>query len=137
MIEAEYGSPDKEIYIMPDGKHITIGNNAIDIFHKLQRLPTSYKLTLLNVSDVEVIDYLNLIYKTKSDELKEILNKKWIWRETGERMYFNYIDENIDVLGISLTKKQIMSRLQRKTLSCQDIVKILDHFSNQYELTDL
>lgn len=136
VIESTYKSPDEETYKMPDGNLITIKNNGIDIFHRLQSMPIAYKLTLLEVGETEVLEYLDLIYDTKASELKDILNGNWMWHETGEPMKFNDIDENEAVLGIGLTRNQIMGKLKRKSISCRDIIKILDDFENQTELID-
>ncbi len=124
-----------EIINAPSGKTYSIAWQDQMFLHKLRRLSVEDKFHLLEVSEIDIIIHFE---KTKAAKVTAILNlfsEKWYALESGDLFLFDDEYVNEEFFGIKQTKKQIKGRLQRDTLSYQNILNILDWFTSQDELT--
>lgn len=122
--------------VMMDGKKYTIGVNVRDFYSKLLSLPAAHRCEILQVKPMEIIEYVDYFKKNTFENLLLLLNSKWYWRMDDEICDFSDAELNENLFQISLTKKQIIAKIKRKTFDVSEALKIIEWFSNQDEIKD-
>jgi len=136
VLETEFLNPDaKMIYkTMFDGTKYKIGTNVQDFYFKLINLPISHRCQLLNLN---IKDLENFIVEHRTNYNEKALSefkKVWLWKLDSEVYDFSDTDTNNEFFGLELTKKQIVSKLKRNTLSTDEVFRILEFFKDNNDV---
>jgi len=115
-------------YYQIDGKEHWIEGHDYKIIHAYRDLPLHVKLDILNITQHELITWLELTRKNAIKRLKETLSKDYFFRDTGEPL------EDDNAFSINLkwgvrTKSQWLDYARKQKLSSEDIDYIIEFFN--------
>lgn len=117
-----------------DNTSIYIGRFDTDFFNQLRELPAYKKIQLMDVSDLEVIDYIYSRRKEMTDELLICFSIKWYWKETGQEVKFNDRDLNDEYFEYPYPKAYINKKLRSNSVATEDLVRMLYFFKESDEV---
>ena len=79
-------------FTLPNGKKCYIGPNDRDFFLQLCDLPFQTKIKLMRLTEEEMLSYIEEKNKSAIDFLKTLLDRRWYWRATGDRVIFSDLE---------------------------------------------
>jgi len=85
---------------LPDGGTVTVSRYYVDFLYKLQNLPASTKILMMQLTEEELLLSIAEKQKENNKKILHLLAQKWYWRETGEKMEFS--PEFISNVNLSL-----------------------------------
>lgn len=114
-------------YALPGGGTVQIGNLDSDFFEKLQSLPASTKIEMMQLTAVEMEQYIADQKQSLVASAMILMKKKWYFRETGDPA----IIEDDAIHGVPFVTAQIIGKLKRKpcTLSQDQLLSIINFYA--------
>lgn len=108
---------------------IVIGPNDWDFFERLRELPAEIKIRLMELTEAEMEAHIALKKKSGFAFLKELSEKKWYWRMTGDEALIE-ADAIEHATGINLSPKAIIKKCKAgKGLTTAEINKLIDFYA--------
>lgn len=80
------------IFTLPNGKKCYIGPNDQDFFEQLRNLPYQTKIKLMRITEEEMLCYIEEKKKSAIAFLKTLLDRRWYWRESGDRVILSDLE---------------------------------------------
>ena len=88
-LESEFPDTKPLLITLRTKTKITIHPFHIDFFEKLQQLPASEKIELMQLTNVETRAHFQKLYRSKLSRVTHMLKKTWYWKETGDPVDFS------------------------------------------------
>lgn len=115
--------PDRVYHVGKD--KVRINNANVLFLDKIIDLPSRWKIQLMNLTEEQMLDYIEESKKHDNDWLIELLQKKWYWRETGDDAIITADMINVD----GLSPEEILKRCKSKrTLPLKKIRQAIDFY---------
>lgn len=89
LIETTSQEPNVGEFLI-DGHKIVIGKNDLNFFNKLRNIESSIKIKLMNISIVELENFVINEKTKRKSQLISLLSKEWFYKETGESIALEY-----------------------------------------------
>lgn len=116
-------------YKLPSGKFVNIGSQDKDFFFKLQNLPAPTKINMMQLNVEEMLECIQDKRFKKKYRLNEILNKKWIYHETGD-----IVDKKTFILDdFDLSISQLKKQLKSDKISYELLSDLMDYLTDIYK----
>lgn len=122
-------SIDDRTFFLPNGNKAIIGIHDWDFFQKLRDLPATTKINMMQLSDLEMQEYIDKKINSANTFLLELLKKKWYWRESGDQAFIT--EETLEfAISIKLSPSQIIKKCKSKNkLPLADIYKVIEFYT--------
>lgn len=120
-----------------NGNTYQIKGSDVVFLDTIRKCPTGLKFLILAIQWREAEEYIKEQKKLWREEVATYFSKKWMWRETGERVNWNNTSLNKEFFGVSATKRKIAADILNGKLTDDQVSKIESFFEEEEDLREI
>lgn len=114
-------------YYLDANRRIYINHLDMDFIERLVKLPAKLRIMVMELKDSEMEEYLKVSYESHLKIARELLKKRWRWRDTGDKTEF-FVGF---IRGIEKDKTQLLRQCRSKhPPSKSNLLKIIHYFTS-------
>lgn len=120
-----------------DGTTYTVAGPDVAFLDIIRKCPTALKCLLVGISWQEAERYAEAQKMQRRIDIATLFTKKWIFKDTGDRINFNNLTLNYDLFELKGTKAKIIRDIVGGKVSEEQVDKIEAFFQNDEEIKEI
>lgn len=136
VLESYCAADYEKVYSLPNGGKVAITKVDVDFFEKLQKLPASTKIEMMQLSLDEMDSYIKKQKTQAIKEVEKIFYNTWFYRSTGEIAVLDDEYINLDWFGLELKPDAILKGLKSGKIPLSYCEQIKEAIESECYLPD-